>query len=55
MCLYYLIKHAYIYIYIYIYIVIYKQTVSFYKNSSVWLDTQDTRNRDRNSSNFTLD
>ena len=38
------------YIYIYIYIVIHRQTVSFYQNSSVWLDTQD-----RNPSNFTLD
>ena len=36
--------------YIYIYIVIHRQTVSFYQNSSVWLDTQD-----RNPSNFTLD
>ena len=32
----------YIYIYIYIYIVIHRQTVSFYQNSSVWLDPQDT-------------
>ena len=31
------------------------QTVSFYQNSSVWLDTQDARSRDRNPSNFTLD
>ena len=30
---------SYIYIYIYIYIVIHRQTVSFYQNSSVWLDT----------------
>ena len=30
-----------LYIYIYIYIVIYRQTVSLYHNSSVWLDTQD--------------
>ena len=36
-----------------IYIVIHKQTVSFYENSSVWLDTQDARNR--NPSNFTID
>ena len=42
-------------IYIYIYIVIHRQTVSFYQNSSVWLDTQDARSRDRNPSNFTLD
>ena len=42
-------------IYIYIYIVIHRQTVLFYQNSSVWLDTQDTRSRDRNPSNFTLD
>ena len=32
------------------YIVIHRQTVSFYQNSSVWLDTQD-----RKPSNFTLD
>ena len=44
-----------LYIYIYIYIVIHRQTVSFYQNSSVWLDTQDARSRDRNPSNFTLD
>ena len=44
-----------IFIYIYIYIVIHRQTVSFYQNSSVWLDTQDARSRDRNPSNFTLD
>ena len=43
----------YIYIYIYIYIVIHRQ-ISFYQNSSVWLDTQDARSRDRNPSNFTL-
>ena len=43
------------YIYIYIYIVIHRQTVSFYQHSSVWLDTQDARSRDRNPSNFTLD
>ena len=40
---------------IYIYIIIHRQTVSFYQNSSVWLDTQDARSRDRNPSNFTLD
>ena len=45
----------YIYIYIYIYIVIHRQTVSFYQNSSVWLDPQDARSRDRNPSNFTID
>ena len=44
----------YIYIYIYTYIVIHRQTVSFNQNSSVWLDTQDARSRDRNPSNFTL-
>ena len=44
----------YSYIYIYIYIVIHRQTVSFYQNSSVWLDTQDARSRDQNPSNFTL-
>ena len=32
--------YVYIYIYIYIYIVIHRQTVSFYQNSSVWLDPQ---------------
>ena len=42
-------------IYIYIYIVIHRQTVSLYQNSSVWLDTQDARSRDRNPANFTLD
>ena len=36
---------------IYIYIVIHRQTVSFYQNSSEWLDTQDARS----PSNFTLD
>ena len=41
--------------YVDIYIVIHRQTVSFYQNSSVWLDTQDTRSQDRNLSNFTLD
>ena len=45
----------YIYIYIYIYVVIHRQTVSFYQNSSVWLDMQDARSRDRNPSHFTLD
>ena len=38
-----------------IYIVIHRQTVSFYQNSSVWLDPQDARSRDRNPSNFTID
>ena len=47
--------HTHMHTYIYIYIVIYRQTVSFYQNSSVWLDTQDARSRDRNPSNFTLD
>ena len=47
--------HTYIYIYIYIYIVIHRQTVSFYQDSSVWLDMQDARSRDRNPSKFTLD
>ena len=42
-------------LYIYIYIVIHRQTVSFYQNSSVWLDTQDAQSQDRNLSNFTLD
>ena len=39
----------------YIYIIIHRQTVSFCQNSSVWLDTQDARSRDRNPSNFRLD
>ena len=43
------------YIYIYIYIVIYRQTVSLYYNTSVWLDMQDTSSWDRNPPNFTLD
>ena len=38
-----------------VYIVIHRQTVSFYQNSSVWLDTQDARSQDQNPSNFTLD
>ena len=42
-------------IHTHIYIVIHRQTVSFYQNSSVWLDTQDARSPDRNPSNFTLD
>ena len=37
-----------------IYIVIHRQTVSFYQNSSVWLDTQDARSRDRNPSKRTM-
>ena len=41
-------EHIYIYIF-----VIHRQTVSFHQNSSVWLDTQDARSRDRNPSNFT--
>ena len=44
-----------LHIYIYIFSVIHRQTVSFYQNSSVWLDTQDARCRDQNPSNFTLD
>ena len=51
----YMIVMIMIYIYIYIYIVIHRQTVLFYQDSSVWLDMQDTRSRDRNPSNFTLD
>ena len=43
------------YIYIYIYIVIHRQSVSLYQNSSIWLDTQDASNWDRNPPNFTLD
>ena len=38
----------YIYIYIYIYFVIQRQTVSFYQNSSGWLDRLDSRSWDRN-------
>ena len=37
------IRYWTIYIYIYIYIVIHRQTVSFYQNSSVWLDTHVAR------------
>ena len=37
------------------YIYSHPQTVSIYQNSSVWLDTQDARSRDRNPANFTLD
>ena len=49
--------YIYIYIYIYIYslIAMYRQTVSLYHNSSVWLDTQDPSSWDRNPSKFTLD
>ena len=47
-------SNVYINIYIYIYIVIHRQTVSFYQNSSVWLDTQDARSRDRNPSTLRL-
>ena len=39
---------------IYIYIVIRRQIVSFYHNSSVWVDTLDARSWDRNPSNLTL-
>ena len=43
-------KHAYIYIYIYIYILSSTdRPVSFYQNSSVWLDRLDSRSWDRNS------
>ena len=38
----------YIYIYMYIYIVIHWQTVSFYQNSSVWLDRVYSRSWERN-------
>ena len=41
------------YVCMYVCTVIHRQTVSFYQNSSVWLDTQDARSR--NPSNFTLD
>ena len=40
---------------LYIHIAILRQTVLFNQNSSVWLDTQDARSRDRNPSKFTLD
>ena len=43
-----LMIYIYIYIYIYICIVIHRQTVSFYQNSSVWLDRLDSRSWDRN-------
>ena len=42
----------YIYIYIYIYILSSTdRSVSFYQNSSVWLDRQDSRSRDRSPVN----
>ena len=41
--------------YIYKCINTYRETDSFYQNSSVWLDTLDDRSRDRNPPNFTLD
>ena len=40
--------HTLTYIYIYIYIYCHPQSVSFYQNSSVWLDRQDSRSWDRN-------
>ena len=46
--------HTHTHTHIFLY-VIHRQTVSFYQNSSVWLDTQDARSQDRNPSNFTLD
>ena len=52
---YFILSLTHSYIYIYIYIIIHRQTVSFYQNSSMWLDTQDAWSRDRNLSNFTLD
>ena len=42
------------YIYIYIYI-IHRQTVSFYHNSSMWLDTRDASSWIRNPPMFTSD
>ena len=47
--------HTHTHTHIYIYIVIHRQTVSFYQNSSVWLDTWDVWRWDGNPSNFTLD
>ena len=44
--------NKYVYIYIYIYIVIHRQIVSFYHNSSMWLDTRDAPTRDWNPPNF---
>ena len=44
-----------IFIYIYINIVIYRQSVSLYHNSPVWLYAQDATSWDRNLPNFTLD
>ena len=38
----------------YIYIVIYRQTVSIYHNSSVWLDTWDALSWDRNTGDFNV-
>ena len=52
LCLFFCLSHS---LYIYTYIVIHRQIVSFYQNSSVGLDTQDARSRDRKASNFTLD
>ena len=43
------------YYYLFIYIVIHRQTVSLYRNSSVWLDTQGAWSWDQNTTNFTLD
>ena len=39
-------------VYIYIYIVIHSQTVSLYHNTSMWLDTWDASNWDRNPADF---
>ena len=43
-----------LHIYIYIYIVIHRHTVSFYHNSSVWLDAQNAPTWDRNPPSFML-
>ena len=37
----------------YIYVVIYRQIVSLFHHSSVWLDPRDTSSRDRNPGDFT--
>ena len=52
----YIYIHRKLFIYGYIYTYIYIQTVSFYQNSSVWLDPQDCFEAGiRNPSNFTID
>ena len=50
----YALIHFCVCVYIYIYIVIYRQTVSLYHNSSVWLDTRDASSWDRNPADLML-